>query len=95
MIVRHILIKHQYEAEDLLRKIQATKEESVEVVFKDLAFKYSNCASAKQGGDLGDLSRKKHLLDQDFLEACQKAEPRKVLGPVRTKFGYHLIWRIS
>ena len=87
MRVRHILVKHKYEAEDILRLLQSGSE------FAALAMKYSQCSSAKQGGDLGDLKGKK--LDPDFFEAVESLKPGKISSPIRTRFGYHLIERLS
>ncbi len=87
MRVRHILVKHKYEAEDLLRLLQSGHD------FAALAKKYSQCSSAKEGGYLGDLKGKK--LDPDFLEAVEILKPGTVSSPVRTRFGYHLIERLS
>ncbi len=85
--VRHILVKHKYEAEDILRLLQSGND------FAALAIKYSQCSSAKEGGYLGDLVGKK--LDPDFLEAVEILKPGKVSSPVRSRFGYHLIERLS
>jgi len=83
---KHILVKHQYEAEDLLRHLE--KGES----FENLAQKYSLCSSAKAGGDLGNLSGKKNL-DDNFLEALQLLKVGQISKAVRSRFGYHLIMR--
>lgn len=85
--MRHILVKHKYEAEDLLRLLQGGQD------FAVLAKKYSQCSSAKEGGFLGDLTGKK--LDPDFLEAVEILKPGAVSPPVRSRFGYHLIERLS
>lgn len=86
--VRHILVQHSYEAEDLLRKLKQGES------FEELAKKYSKCPSAKSGGDLGIL--KSGQADEDFEEASiSLSEGQSSPSPVRTKFGYHLILRIS
>ena len=87
MRVRHILVQHKYEAEDLYKQILGGKK------FEDLAKKYSNCSSAQQGGDLGDVPVSK--LDSDFAEALEILKINQVSQPVRTRFGYHLIQRLS
>lgn len=84
MRVRHILVKHQYEAEDILRLLQSGKD------FSELARKKSLCSSASDGGDLGELKGKKNL-DPDFAEALDFLKIGQVSKPIRTKFGYHLI----
>jgi len=85
--VWHILVKHEYEAQDLLRLLKAGKS------FEELARKYSTCPSASAGGDLGvqDLSR----FEESFGEAALILKPGQISASVRTRFGYHLIQRIS
>lgn len=84
--VNHILVKHSYEAEDLLRKLKEG------IKFIDLAKKFSICGSAQSGGDLGEL--KLGQADEDFEDAALKLKVDEISPkPVRTKFGYHLILR--
>lgn len=83
----HILVKHRFEAEDILRQIQNGKN------FKDLAMMYSTCSSAKNGGDLGLIEIKR--FDEDFAEAAISIKENEISNPVRTRFGYHLILRLS
>jgi len=87
IFIRHILVQHQYEAQDLERKLKSGGD------FSQLANKYSTCSSASQGGDLGDLSQKLDKLDENFREACEMMNIGSISGPIRTKFGYHLIQR--
>lgn len=82
----HILVQHQYEAEDLLRALKDGKS------FEDLARRHSKCSSAAQGGDLGSFSSGR--MDENFEEAAFALKVGQVSAkPVRTKFGYHLIKR--
>lgn len=85
MKLRHILLRHQFEAEDVLRHLQSGQE------FSALARKYSICSSASAGGDLGDLKGKR--LDPDFEEAAQSLVTGQISSIVRTRFGYHIIQR--
>ncbi len=85
--VKHILVQHSYEAEDLLRKIQSGES------FEKLAERFSNCPSAKQGGDLGPIDSRR--LDSVFVEAAEALNVGETSQPVRTRFGYHLIQKIS
>jgi peptidyl-prolyl cis-trans isomerase C len=57
--------------------------------FDKLAKKYSTCNSAKQGGDLGEI-RKSQLVKPVEQVIFQKSL-KTVHGPVKSKFGYHLI----
>lgn len=82
----HILVKHRYEAEDILRALAAGK------TFEELAQRYSQCPSGKEGGDLGFFARGR--MDEDFEDAVFSLKSGETtLKPVRTKFGYHLIRR--
>ncbi|HEY1078550.1 MAG TPA: peptidylprolyl isomerase [Bdellovibrio sp.] len=84
----HILVQHQYEAEDILRALQTGKS------FDDMARKFSKCPSASQGGDLGEFARGR--MDEDFEDhAFSLKVGQTSLKPVRTKFGYHLIKRTA
>lgn len=91
MTLRHILVQHEYEARDLERKLDGAKDLAVE--FAALASKHSSCASRTQGGSLGNLTGQMHRLDEAFREAAEKLKPGQRSGPVRTRFGYHLIFR--
>lgn len=84
----HILVQHQYEAEDILRSLNDGKS------FEDLARRYSKCPSSAQGGDLGlfGLGR----MDEDFEAAAFSLKVGQITSkPVRTKFGYHIIKRTA
>ena len=84
----HILVKNEYEAQDILRLLKDGKD------FAELAKKYSTCSSAAQGGDLGSqpISR----LDEDYSDVATMLKPGQIsTKPVRTKFGYHIIRRES
>lgn len=79
----HILVKHEFEASDLLRLLKTGKS------FEELAKKYSQCASHTQGGYLGEVESKR--LDPVFLECFESLKPGEISKPVRTSFGWHLI----
>ncbi len=57
--------------------------------FKDLARIFSQGPSANQGGDLGYIERGQMV--PDFERAAFNAPLNKIVGPVKTRFGYHLI----
>lgn len=84
---RHILVEHEYEARDLLRKIEQGE------AFETLARKFSRCPSSTQGGDLGTFGRGRMV--EAFEEAAFALDIGKVSEPVRTRFGYHLIQRLA
>lgn len=84
----HILVSHDYEAQDLLRLLKQGRD------FADLARQFSKCSSAKNGGLLGELKRGRS--DEDFEAAAfLLAVGERTLKPVRTKFGYHIILRLK
>ena len=86
--VSHILVRHQYEAEDILRALESGKS------FEELARKHSTCPSAAEGGSLGTFGLGR--TDEDFEDAAfvlNVGETTK--KPVRTKFGYHIIKRTA
>lgn len=85
MQIEHILVTYEYEAQDLERKLNQGWS------FEELARKFSNCPSREEGGNLGDLTGRLHLLDEKFREAALALEDQTVSAPVRTRFGWHLI----
>lgn len=83
---RHILVKTKDEAEKIKKLL--TKGED----FAKLAKKYSTCPSGKKGGDLGEFRRGDMV--KAFDDVVFKEEVLKVHGPVKTRFGFHLIQTI-
>jgi peptidyl-prolyl cis-trans isomerase C len=79
----HILVKTEKEALDLKLKLAKGAD------FAQLAKKFSICPSKKKGGDLGEFRRGKMV--KAFDDVVFKKELLKVHGPIKTKFGYHLI----
>ncbi|SHJ30912.1 peptidylprolyl isomerase [Cycloclasticus pugetii] len=80
---RHILVKTKEKAERLKKQLAGGAD------FANLAKKHSQCPSAKKGGDLGEFSPGKML--KAFDNVVFKKALLTVHGPVKTKFGYHLI----
>ena len=60
-----------------------------EKTFEDAAKEFSSCPSSQRGGDLGQFG--KGQMVKEFEDAAVDAEIGKVVGPVKTQFGYHLI----
>lgn len=83
---KHILVKHEYEAKDLEKKLQEGKS------FEDLARDFSLCPSGQRGGDLGEFPRGRMI--PAFEKALLELKENEVSGPIRTQFGYHLIKRL-
>jgi len=80
---RHILVKTKDEAEGIKQQLANGAD------FGKLAKKYSICNSAKKGGDLGEFGPGKMVKAVDNI--VFKKPVLKVHGPVKTKFGFHLI----
>ncbi|MGI9274215.1 MAG: peptidylprolyl isomerase [Endozoicomonas sp.] len=80
---RHILVKSREQAEKLKKQIDNGGD------FAQLARKFSTCPSAKKGGDLGEFRPGEMV--RAFDQVVFRKEILKVHGPVKTKFGYHLI----
>jgi peptidyl-prolyl cis-trans isomerase C len=80
---RHILVKTKAEADALKQQLAKGAD------FATLAKKHSTCNSAKKGGDLGEFSPGTML--KAFDNVVFKKALLTVHGPVKTKFGFHLI----
>jgi peptidyl-prolyl cis-trans isomerase C len=80
---RHILVKTKEEAEMLKKKLAGGAD------FTNLAKKHSICNSAKKGGNLGEFGPGKML--KAFDNVVFKLSVLTVHGPIKTKFGFHLI----
>ncbi|WP_347272694.1 peptidylprolyl isomerase [Candidatus Kuenenia sp.] len=93
----HILIgtKGMEEQEDLDKaraKIESIKKELDNGAnFAELAKKYSECPTGKTGGELGSFPRHGAMVET-FANAAFSTEVGKVSEPVKTEFGYHLIY---
>lgn len=81
---RHILLEDEALSQDLKSQIQNLDD------FDRLAREHSVCPSAKVGGDLGIFGR--GVMVSGFDDVVFKAPLNEVQGPVKTRFGYHLIW---
>lgn len=91
----HILIKlapgasedENAVAQEKVKKIQ---ESLLKLTFAEAAQKYSEGPSGPSGGGLGVFGRGQMV--PAFEKAAFEAPVGEVVGPVRTAFGYHLIW---
>jgi peptidyl-prolyl cis-trans isomerase C len=84
---RHILVKEEFEANDLLKSLEGGK------TFQELAKDFSQCPSSAEGGDLGEFGRGSMV--PSFEEAAFALKVGEVSQPVRTQFGFHLIQRYA
>lgn len=79
----HILVKTEKEALEILDQLKKGKK------FDALAKRHSICPSGKRGGDLGEFRRGDMV--KAFDDVVFKRPLLKVHGPIKTRFGYHLI----
>ncbi|XP_049938263.1 putative peptidyl-prolyl cis-trans isomerase dodo [Schistocerca serialis cubense] len=105
----HLLVKHQNSRrpsswrEDTITR---TKEEALELVksyreqivtgrasFAELAQKYSDCSSARRGGDLGPFGR--GAMQRPFEQAAFALKVGELSEPVTTDSGIHIILRTA
>ncbi len=81
---RHILVKDKAEAEKILAEIKGGGD------FAKLAMeKSTDKGSGKEGGDLGWFEKGRMV--PEFGDAVFAAEKGALLGPVESKFGFHVI----
>jgi len=86
--VAHILVKDRADAERIASEVTAktfaatAKKESIDT------------GSARNGGSLGAMSEAnfRAQFDQTFVDAALKLQPGEISGPVRTQFGWHVIY---
>lgn len=94
---QHVLVKVGEEQdgmkeEDAKKKIdEVLKKAKDGEDFGELAKEYSDDGSAKNGGDLGLVT--KGQMAKEFEEALYDLEPGKISDVVKTQFGYHVIKR--
>ena len=82
-MARHILVKTKDEAEKIKQLLAKGGD------FAKLAKKYSTCNSAKRGGDLGEV--RPGQLVKPIENVIFKKKTNVVHGPVKSKFGFHLV----
>ena len=81
----HILVRSEGEAKSIKAKLQKGAR------FDELARKHSTCPSNKKGGDLGEFAKGDMVKQFDKAVFAQGSEDKPFLGPIKTRFGYHLI----
>ena len=89
MKAKHILVKTKQEAQELINKLK--KASNLKDTFASLAKEQSTGPSAKDGGDLGWFSANKMV--PEFAKAVSSLNIDSfTTTPVKTKFGYHVIY---
>jgi peptidyl-prolyl cis-trans isomerase C len=85
----HILVKGGAEAENKLEDLKVEIGDSP-IKFAEAAAQYSECPSASSGGNLGEFGP--GAMVKEFDQVVFKEQVGKVHGPIKTQFGYHLIY---
>lgn len=81
---KHILTETEEKCKEILEQIEKNEK-----TFEEAAKEFSTCPSGAKGGDLGSFG--KGQMVPEFEKAAFEAEIGKIVGPVKTQFGYHLI----
>jgi len=107
VVASHLLVKHRDSRRASSwreEKITRTKDEALALLegyrsqivsgdksFGEMAASYSDCSSAKRGGDLGEFGR--GAMQKPFEEATFALKVGEMSGPVVTDSGVHIILR--
>ena len=89
----HILVPTEQEAVNIRKEIMDGSSDDTFNRFMEAAKKYSKCPSGKSGGILGWFGRGDMV--PEFENAAFNLPTGIVSEPVKTQFGYHLIYVIS
>jgi len=81
----HILVKTEREANSISQQLKKG------VNFAALAKKRSTCPSKSKGGDLGEFAKGDMVKPFDQAVFAKGSEDKPFVGPIKTRFGYHLI----
>ncbi len=79
----HILVKTEDDAQRIMKRLADGED------FAAVAKRFSSCPSRKNGGDLGWFG--KGQMVPEFENIAFSEEVGKVVGPVKTQFGFHVI----
>lgn len=82
---RHILVKSKEDVNLVLDQLKSGESWNV------LASQYSTCPSKSQGGSLGSFAPGTMVPEFDKVVFAPDTKIGEIIGPVETKFGYHLI----
>lgn len=88
---RHILVKEEKEAEEIIKTLIPLKGEKLKEKFIELAGSKSIGPTKSKGGDLGEF--RKGQMVPEFSKAVWALEKSQITDkPVKTQFGYHVIY---
>ncbi len=89
---KHILVKEEKEAQEIIDSLKTLKDKALVEKFSELAKSKSIDPSAAQnGGELGEFSKEQMV--KPFADAAwAMKEGEMSQQPVKTRFGYHIIY---
>ncbi len=88
---RHILVKTEKEAKDIISQLKGLKGKKLESKFIELAKTKSTGPSGANGGELGWFTKKRMV--PAFSNAAFALKAGEITTkPVKTQFGYHVIY---
>ncbi len=90
MHARHILVKTEKEATDIINQLKDLKGDALKAKFVELAKSKSTGPSGPKGGDLGTFTKAQMV--PEFSKAAWALKDGEItMKPVKTQFGYHVI----
>ncbi|CAJ0577503.1 unnamed protein product, partial [Mesorhabditis spiculigera] len=89
------ITRSKEDAVNILKKYigELDTADNKEEIFRRLAAQYSDCSSAKRGGDLGMFKRRQ--MQKPFEDAAFALDVNEMSGIVDTESGMHIIYRIA
>jgi parvulin-like peptidyl-prolyl isomerase len=91
MQARHILVDNEKDAEAIIVTLKPLKGEALKAKFIELANAKSTGPSESKGGDLGTFTKSQMV--PEFAEAAWALGDGQItMKPVKTQFGYHVIY---
>jgi len=87
---RHILVKSEDEAKKIVSELKSLKGDALKSKFIELAKSKSTGPSGPKGGDLGYFA--KGQMVPAFNDKVFSMKVGEVSSPVKTQFGYHVIY---
>ena len=91
MHAKHILVESEKSAQEIIDTIKSLKGDALKTKFIELAKAKSTGPSGPKGGDLGTFT--KGQMVPEFSKAAWALQNGQVtLTPVKTQFGYHVIY---
>lgn len=87
---RHILVKTEAEAKDIVKSLKSSKGEALKAKFIEEAKAKSTGPSGPKGGDLGYFAEGQMV--PEFNDKVFSMKVGTLSEPVKTQFGYHVIY---